>query len=139
METLVYPDALRGIVALLREFDVYPVRPELIVPTDYYNHEGPTVVHVQQINSTEGTVDRVQEVRLTAYGHQPLQSQDIIEAILAYITGDGIYTPAIPDLTDAFYFDSIRQRLGPSMLDWPTDQVFPASATVDARARPMNT
>lgn len=139
METIVYPDAVRGIVALLRDVEIagYPVRPELLVPADYGDHTAPVVVHVQQVNAIEGSVDRVQEVRLTVYGHQPLASQDITEAVLSLITGDGVTTPATESSAE-FYFDSIRQRVGPSMLAWPTDQVFPATASVDVRARPMS-
>ena len=146
METIVYPDGLRGINALLRgfEFRDFQVRPQFIVPPNYADHNLPIVVHIQRINATEGHEDRVEEVRLTVYAFNPLHSQDIAEAILAYICGDGVQTPAVPESTPgagdgaaAFYFDEIRQRVGPSSLDWPTDQVFPVSTTVDCRARPM--
>lgn len=139
METLVYPDAVRGIIALLRGVaDELDIRPELFVPTDYGDYAQSPVAHIQSINATEGDIDRVQEVRITVYGFQPLASQDAAEKILTLITGDGIVTPAIENLTDSFYFDSIEQRTGPSLLDWPTDQVFPVSAQVDCRARPIN-
>ena len=139
MEAAVFPDALRGIYALLAEAGEaagHRIRPELIVPSDYSNVDAPVVVHVQRVNTTEGAVDRVEEIRFTVYGFTPLQSQDIGEAIISYITGDGIETPPSPD-SAGFYFDHIRQRIGPASIDWPTNQVFPVSATVDARARPM--
>ena len=146
METLVYPDGLRGLYSLLDGFEVngHQVRPQFIVPANYADYDLPTVVHLQRINATQGHEDRVEEVRLTVYAFNPLHSQDIAEAILSYICGDGISTPAvdesIPGASDgaaAFYFDEIRQRVGPSSMDWPTDQVFPVSMSVDLRARPM--
>ena len=146
METIVYPDGLRGIHALLRDFEVngHQIRPYFITPTNYADHDKPVVVHIQRINATEGHEDRVEEVRLTVYAFNPLHSQDLAEAILSYICGDGVTTPAVPESTPgagdgaaAFYFDEIRQRVGPSSMDWPTDQVFPVSMSVDLRARPM--
>lgn len=145
METIVYPDAVRGIISLVGEAaEEIGVRPQLIVTDDYADYNLDPIAHVQQVNSTVGDVDRVQEVRITVYGHQPLASQDAAEKILSYITGEGITTPAKPESSGgasdgaaAFYFDSIEQRVGPSMMEWPTDQVFPASVTLDVRARPM--
>lgn len=147
METLVYPDALRGINALLREFEFrhFRIRPQFIVPANYADFDRPVVVHLQRINATEGHEDRVEEIRYTVYAFNPLHSSDIAEAIMSYICGDGVTTPAFTESSPgagdgaaAFYFDYIRQRVGPSALDWPTDQVFPVSATVDVRARPIN-
>lgn len=140
MDPAVYPDALRGLYVLLAdagEAAGHLIRPELIVPVNYSDHNLPVVVHLQQINTSEGQVDRVEEIRITVYGFTPLQSKDICEAVLSYITGDGVSTPATPESAE-YYFDHVRQRLGPSALDWPTDQVFPVSAQVDVRARPMS-
>lgn len=139
MEAAVFPDGLRGIWALLAEAGEaagHLIRPELIVPADYSETGAPVVVHLQRVNTTEGAVDRVEEIRFTVYGFTPLQSQDIGEAVISYITGDGVESPPSPD-SAGFFFDYIRQRVGPSSLDWPTDQVFPVSATVDVRARPI--
>ena len=146
METIVYPDGLRGINSLLRgfEFRDFQIRPQFIVPVNYSDDSLPIVVHLQRINATEGHEDRVEEVRLTVYAFNPLHSQDIAEAILSYICGDGVTTPAVPESVEgladgaaAFYFDEIHQRVGPSSMDWPSDQVFPVSMSVDLRARPM--
>lgn len=140
MEAAVFPDALRGLYALLAEVGEvadHVIRPELIVPADYSDHTAPVAVHLQRVNTAEGHIDRIEEIRLTVYGFTPLQSQDIGEAIISIITGDGVETPPSPD-SAGFYFDSIRQRVGPASMDWPTDQVFPVSMSVDVRARPIS-
>ena len=139
METLVYPDATRGVLALLDGVTIldYPLRAVAVVPANVFTPSDDVVTHVERVNVSEGVIDRVEEVRLTVYGRTPLESQDITEAIVSYLTGDGIETPAIEGFADAFYFDSIRQRVGPSVITYPSDTVFPASAVVAARARPM--
>lgn len=147
MDPDVYPDSLRGLWALLRDFDDggLSVRPEFIVPANYTDHSLPAVVHLQRTNSTVGHDDRVDEVRFTVYGLNPLWSGDACAQILSYICGDGVVTPAVPesrpgaaDGAAAFFFDSIEQRVGPSSLAWHSDEVFPVSATVDVRSRPIS-
>ncbi|GAB3192157.1 hypothetical protein [Nesterenkonia suensis] len=138
MQDEVFPCGVRGLFSLLSVGDVagFPVRPQLIVPDDLSDVSKPVVVHIQRVNATVGAIDRVEEVRLTVYGFQPLQSQDIAEAIISYVTGDGVSSPPFEDVP-SFYFDSIRQRVGPSAMDWP-DQIFPVAMTLDIRARPIS-
>lgn len=139
METLVYPDATRGVLALLDGVTILgrELRPVVIVPADAMQPGDDAIVHVERVNVTEGAIDRVEEVRLTVYGRTPLESQDIAEAIVSYICGTDIETPAIEGFAAEFYFDSIDQRVGPTVITYPSDTVFPASAVVAARARPM--
>jgi len=138
MENLIYPDGVRGVVSLLRgeEYAGLPLHPVVQVPEDVFNNTSRAVVHVQRMNVTEGDGERVEEVRLVVYGRSPLESQDIAEAILSMIVGHGVTTPA-SQTSAAFYFDSIRQRVGPSAINYPNDSVFPASAAVDLRSRPI--
>lgn len=139
METLVYPDATRGVIALLDGATVldHVLRPVIVVPADVFEPGETTVVHVERGAVTEGGIDRIEEVHFTVYGRTPLESQDIAEAIVSHVTGEGLETPALEGFTAGFYFDSIRQRIGPTIITYPSDQVFPASAVVAARARPM--
>ena len=140
LEGTTFPDAVRGVEALLDGVDLmgFRLRPVLWLPDDAFSPrtDGAVTVHVQREAITVGAVDRVEEVRLTVYGPDPLTSSDLAEAILAFICGRGIETPAT-EHSDSFYFDSIDQRVGPTPLDYPNTSVFPVVTVVAARARPM--
>lgn len=145
----VFPDALRGVEALLDGVEVelpegaqvntYLLRPVLFMTTDPFaaSADGSVVVHVQRDAVTTGAYDRVEEVRFTVYGPHLLTSTDIAETVLALICGDGIESPET-EHSAAFYFDRIEQRIGPTPLDYPNTSVFPVVTSVAVRARPMN-
>lgn len=138
MDETIWPDAQRGIHALLEGqealgFEVVPSanpgRAEFDVP-------GGVVVHLESADSTEGDIERSQEIRITVYGPSVYQSKDIYEVILSYITGEGIETPAAHNWP-RFFFDEIRRLRGPSTPNYPDDTIYPAMGTVLATARPM--
>lgn len=138
---LVFPDAVRGVEALLDvEILGHTLHPVLHLPADVFEptDDERVVVHVQRDAVDQGAVDRVEEVRYTVYGASLLDSTDLAEAILSFISGDGVQTPAVPDHAAAFYFDSIRHRIGPTPLDYPNNTVFPVVTVVACRARPMS-
>lgn len=137
-EVLVYPDAVRGFCALLDGADIlgHKIAARVVVPLDYADSPE-TVVHFSQMSTNEGVLDRTAEVRMVVYGPSVFASTDIAEAILSIITGDAIRTPA-SDYSSEYLFDWVRQRTGPSTVDYPNANVIPVAATFAACARPIN-
>lgn len=145
----VFPDALRGVEALLTGVDVelppggtantYSLQPALFLTDDPFESiaDGSVTVHVQRDAVTTGEFDRVEEVRFTVYGPHLLTSTDIAEFVLSAICGDGVESPQT-EYSASFYFDRIEQRVGPTPLDYPNTSVFPVVTSVAVRARPMN-
>lgn len=145
----VFPDALRGVEALLTglvvelpeggQTNAYQLRPVLFMTDDPFaaNSDGSVTVHVQRDAVTVGSYDRVEEVRFTVYGPHLLTSTDIAEYVLAVICGDGVESPET-EYSAAFYFDRVEHRIGPTPLDYPNTSVFPVVTSVAVRARPMN-
>lgn len=141
MAGAVFPDAVRGVEALLTDVQLLdvPLRPVLHLTADPFTplEDGAVTVHIQRDAITTGDIDRVEEVRFTVYGTDVLTSSDLAEAILALICGEGIESPWT-EHSAPFYFDNIDQRIGPSPLEYPNASVFPVVTVVAVRARPMN-
>lgn len=136
-EQLIYPDAVRGFCALLDGADIlgHKIAARVIVPLDYATSDE-TVVHFSRMTTSEGAVDRVEEIRMVVYGPSVFESTDIAEAILSIITGDGIVTPE-SDYSAEFLFDWVRQRTGPAPVDYPNENIIPVAATFAACSRPI--
>lgn len=134
----VWPDAVRGIGAMLRgqQIEGRTIRPVTIVESDLYTTDD-LIVHLEKHRTTTGGIDRVTEVRITVYGPTVTGSDDMAEAIVASICDVDVETPDTEGAA-SFYFDAIEPREGPAPASVPADSaVFPSVAVVAVRARPM--
>lgn len=137
-EITVWPDAQRGIHAMIEGVELmgFELVPSANPSREDFAGEQSVVVQLETADTREGDVDRVQEVRLTVFGPSTYQSKDIFEAVLSYISGTDIETPAM-HTWPSFYFDEIHRNQGPSSPAYPDDTLYPAMGTVLCRARPM--
>lgn len=134
----VWPDAQRGIHSLLAGVELmdFTLVPSANPRREDFAEPDSVVVHLETVDTREGDIDRVQEIRLTVYGPSTYQSKDLYEAILSLISGEDIESPALHNWP-RFYFDKIKRNIGPSTPNYPDDKLFPAMGTVYCTARPM--
>lgn len=137
-DVIVWPDAQRGIHSLLegREILGFTLQPEATPDRLDFEDAQKVVVQLETVDTREGDIDRVQEIRLTVYGPTVYVSRDIYEQILSLISGIDIDSPALHNWP-VFYFDEIRRGQGPSSPSYSDKNYSPATGTVFVTARPM--
>ena len=134
MEGEIFPDTRRAVISLINSTDHLGV-PVLAVKHLNTDPKGTLVgpFPVAQVLSApggkEGYVDRVDKISIQVYAEGEA-AERTLEAITAFITGDGIET-------EYGYLDSIETDEVPTEYEYPSETLNKATATYFVTVRPI--